>query len=208
MGLLTTDLRYDLATTAFLRSDTLTAADLSSQFERLEQEARAALRHDGFEEGEITILRKVDCRYLGQGYELPIEIRSHPGVDVDALQSAFHELHEREYGYSFPDNVIEIVTARVTGIGAMPKIPAPSVSENGRTPLSAASERDVYFRVNGHLEAHPSRFLQRNEIRPGSQVDGPAVVLQTDSTTVIPPGWTAEADASGNIVLRHAAGAR
>jgi N-methylhydantoinase A len=203
MGLLTTDLRYDVATTAFLRSDTLTPADLDALFDRVEEDARSALARDGFADDDTTILRKLDCRYLGQGYELPIEVNRDPSIDVDSMFASFHDLHEREYGYCFRDNVIEIVTVRVTGVGSMPKIPAPSISRNGAGPLSPQTEREVSFRVNDELGGFTTPFYLRSDMHAGASIEGPAVVLQTDSTTVVPPQWAAEADESGNLLLRH-----
>lgn len=203
MGLLTTDLRYDFATTAFMRSDTLADGELPALLRRLEDDAREALLRDGFGDEQITVLHRVDCRYLGQGYELPIDVS--PGGDFKAekLFAAFHALHEREYGYAFPHNVVEIVTARVTSVGAMPKIPAPSTPSNGRRDVSHGAEHEVSFRVDGELRPYTTRFYFRDTLRAGSTITGPAVVLQTDSTTVVPPTWSAEADQGGNMILRR-----
>jgi N-methylhydantoinase A len=203
MGLLTTDMRYDVAATAFLRSDADPEGPLAALLERLESEARESLGRDGFDDSAIAITRKVDCRYLGQGYELPIEL-TNGSPDIQAILDAFHALHEREYGHNFPTSVVEIVTARAAAIGAIPNVPAPALASSGAAP-KAIAERDVHFRVDDELEAFDTPFLLREEVPAGQRLTGPVVLLQTDSTVVVPPGWQAEVESQGNIVMTRSA---
>ena len=131
--------------------------------------------------------RGLDCRYVGQGYELRIPL---PGerFTPEALEE-FHRLHEQEYGHAFRDP-IEIVNLRVTAIGKRPTLERlPVAARNGGDPV--LGEGESVFRRNGELHAVPDALLRAVAASGRRGFDGPAVVFQRDTTTVVPPGWTA-----------------
>src|SRR5206468_864797 len=96
-------------------------ADLVDRVRGLEQRARAQLQTDGFEDGETSLDRYVECRYVGQGYEL--RIPAPPGemtdVWVTEVAAAFHAAHEREYAHSRPESQIELINLGVQGIARL-----------------------------------------------------------------------------------------
>ncbi|EOR24793.1 hydantoin utilization protein A [Niallia nealsonii AAU1] len=122
-GLLTTDLKYDVIKTEFMLSSDLDFATLHQDFYELEEELTRRLLEDGIAEDQITILRSVDCRYIGQGYELRVDFPT--GLvdkqSVELVWEEFHKNHESEYGHSFYENPIEIVNIRVTGLAPCQK---------------------------------------------------------------------------------------
>ncbi len=195
MGLLTSDLKYDQMRTVFMTEGAIDVERIDREIGAAVDELRARLREDGVADGEIEVAAGLDCRYAGQGYELRVPLPDERfGQDV---LEGFHRLHEQEYGHAFRDP-IEVVNLRVTAFGKRPRVELPA-SGNGGEPL--LGEGQSVFRRNGSLTSHPTRFWERSLLAVGATVEGAAVVFQRDSTTIVPPGWTARADASGSLIL-------
>ena len=204
MGLLATDMVYEYVSTAYARLSQLDAAALEQRFGELEARARTQLEEDGVPPDSMLVQRVADCRYLGQGYELRVDVDSDAIDDawVERLRSSFHDIHEREYSRRFETSDIEIPNIRVRGIGLMPPLDTPSAEQGTESPDAALRyERDAWFRVRGELAQVPTRFYDRSELKAGNRIEGPAIVHQYDSTTVIPPGVSAHVDGFGNIVI-------
>jgi N-methylhydantoinase A/oxoprolinase/acetone carboxylase beta subunit len=204
LGLLVTDSVYEYVTTTYQRISQLNAEELQTRFEELEEQARAQLERDGIPRERWVIQRVADCRYLGQGYELRVEAGSGQVDEAWAvkLASQFHDAHEREYSRRFEQSDIEVPNIRVRGIGLIPALQMREVARAGESPAAALRhEREAWFRVDGELRELPTKFYDRALLVAGNHVDGPAVINQYDTTTVIPPGLTAEIDRYGNIVI-------
>jgi N-methylhydantoinase A/oxoprolinase/acetone carboxylase beta subunit len=208
MGLLATDMVYEFGATVYQRVSKLDAGPLQQALEELERRARTQLEEDGVPPERMLVQRVCECRYLGQGYELRVDAPS-GAVDttwIDKVRGDFHEIHEREYSRRFEDSDIEIPNVRVRGIGLMPPLEMPEVEQGPESPEAALQdEREAWFRIDGRLEAVPTRFYSRAELRHGNRIEGPAIVGQYDSTTAIPPGLAAGVDRFGNIVIEVAA---
>jgi N-methylhydantoinase A/oxoprolinase/acetone carboxylase beta subunit len=204
MGLLATDMVYEYVSTAYQRLSKLDAPALQEQFEELEERARRQLEEDGVPLDSMLVQRVADCRYLGQGYELRVDVDSGEIDDawVEKLRASFHDIHEREYSRRFEESDIEIPNVRVRGIGLMPPLSTPELPQGGASPDEALRyERDAWFRSGGELAQVPTRYYDRAALRSGNRIAGPAIVNQYDSTTVIPPGVSAHVDRFGNIVI-------
>jgi 5-oxoprolinase (ATP-hydrolysing) len=211
MGLIATDMVYEYAATTYQRLSTLDTAALQSRFEELEAQAARQLEEDDVPADRVVIQRIVDARYLGQGYELRVDVAS-GAIDeswVERVRADFHDSHEREFTRRFEDSDIEIPNIRVRGIGLMPELVTPQLESSGESPDEALRfEGEAWFLVDGTLEQLPTRYYDREALEAGNRLDGPAIVNQYDSTTVIPPGVSARADASGNIVIEVGAAAQ
>jgi N-methylhydantoinase A/oxoprolinase/acetone carboxylase beta subunit len=196
MGLLTSDLKYDQMRTIFMTEGSIDAERIDRELAAAVDELRGRLSEDGVADDEIEVAAGLDCRYVGQGYELRIPLPD-GRFTPDALEE-FHRLHEQEYGHAFRDP-IELVNLRVTAFGKRPRVewlPAPS---DGGDPL--LGEGESVFRRNGSLSSYPTRYYERSLLPVGSTFEGAAVVFQRDSTTIVPPDWTVRADASGSLIL-------
>ena len=196
-GLLTSDLKYDQMRTVFQLQGSVDADRLNRELDELEEELRSWLARDGVPVENIEVIRALDCRYVGQGYELRVTLGEGPFTEEALAQ--FHVLHEREYGSAYGDP-IEIVNARVTATGRRPTLESPPVT-SGTLEEALVGESESVFRVDGSLQAFPTRFYDRSLLPLDEAFAGPAVVFHLDTTTVIPPGWSARADASGNLIL-------
>jgi N-methylhydantoinase A/oxoprolinase/acetone carboxylase beta subunit len=207
LGLLATDMVYEYVSTVYERLSNLDPASLQQAFEELEEQARRQLEQDGIPPERMLIQRVADCRYLGQGYELRVDVGSGTIDDawLERLRSGFHDIHEREYSRRFEDSDIEIPNVRVRGIGLMPELAMPEVEIGREVPDGALRhEGEAWFRVRGALEKVPTRYYDRTALKAGHTLEGPAIVNQYDSTTLIPPGVSAHVDRFGNIVIAAA----
>ena len=204
IGLLTTDLKYDVVRTAFLVSNRMDLERMNADLAALEQVVRAQLTADGLDPTRATIERSADARYVGQGYELRLALpQARLGArDLDAALDRFHELHEREYGHHFAQSPIELVNLRVTAVAEVAKIRAPPRPAGHSLEAARVRTDQAVFRVGVKLESFETTFYDRSKLPPGRSIPGPAILLQVDSTTVVPPHCTAEVDDSGSIILR------
>lgn len=205
MGLLTTDLKYDVVRTCFQLSNVPDLQRMTAQFFEMEAEIAAQFAADGLDPALALYERAGDLRYVGQGYELRVAFNV-GAVNEAALAEAlmrFHQQHRAEYGHAFADSVIEIVNLRVTGFGPRPKLGKPPAPRQGGSMAAALVHRNpvVFKGADGKPFAPDTPFLRRDLLPTDTPIPGPVIVLQTDSTTVVPPGSTITADSGGNLII-------
>src|SRR6476660_9575678 len=203
MGLLTTDLKYDTIRTQFQVSGRVDLDRLNADITAMEDQLRRQFVADHLEAASMSFVRDGDLRYVGQGYELKIPLAV--GVigkrELEEIWKRFHEAHEREYGHAFPSNPIEIVNVRVIGVGQMPKIAKLAAPEGATLEKARVRTGQCVFRIDGELRSFETSFYRRHLLPVGQVFTGPAIVLQKDSTTVVPPGCSAINDPAGNLIL-------
>ncbi|MEO8969387.1 MAG: hydantoinase/oxoprolinase family protein [Solirubrobacteraceae bacterium] len=202
-GLLTSDLKYDQMRTVFQTEGSVDAERLNRQLDELTGELSGWLTRDGFAEADIEVIRALDCRYAGQGYELRLVLEE--GRFTEVALEQFHALHEREYGQRYRDP-IEIVNARVTVIGRRAMLRELPVA-GGDHGDAILGESVGHFGVDGTLQSVNTRRYDRSRLSLGEPIPGPAVIFHPDTTTVVPPGWVARAERSGNLILAKQEGA-
>lgn len=202
-GLLETDLRYEGASTVWQHTDAIDLHTLAATVERLTAEARAALDADGVSPERQSFQCFADCRYPSQGYELRVNAPSGP-VDADwvaGLTAGFHDLHYATYRSRFDDRPVHLVNLRVVGVGAVAvpaAEPAGPATEYCPNPVDEISS---CFRIGQAPTTVMTRVYEREALAPGAVVDGPAVIEQPDSTTVIEPGFSARVDEHLNLII-------
>ena len=198
LGCLLVDVRHDVSKTFVKSMDDITMAELEEEFSGLEKEAIRLLEHEGIAPENMHLIRYLEMRYLGQWRSLDISVGKTFGSKEIVLEK-FHREHEREFAFSDPDRDVEIYGLRVEAIGTVPKPHFPR-AETGRTLEEALKEyRQVYFEENAGFIRTP--VYQRSKISANTEIDGPAIVEQLDSTIVIPPGMHAKVDEFGNIIM-------
>jgi N-methylhydantoinase A len=185
------------------RNATAFARKLRSAFERLERRAKGELARQGYEH-KLLIERAIDLRYAGQSYELTVAIGAgERGCAPSRFLQAFHRAHERRYGHADPSRAVEIVAVRVRAeapgahivVGAGLQTRAASGSKDPNLP---GARRSVWF--DGRMRN--TNVYERDRLRAGDRLRGPALVLQLDATTAVPPGWGGVVDAHGTMVLQ------
>ncbi len=200
-GLLTVDVRSDEVQTAVRRHRDLDPAQVERTYAELQARAAAALRSQGFAQGEHRFVRTADLRYFGQAFEVRVPVEDGP---LDVVAEAFHDAHEALYGYSFRGDErqsVEWVNLRVTGIGPIARPALPELPRGDGDPERARTgTRTVVFE-----DACQTPVYWRPDLAPGDVLHGPAVVEEFGSTIPLHPGFRAEVDGFGNVhVTREA----
>ncbi|MCO6386463.1 hydantoinase/oxoprolinase family protein [Aliihoeflea sp. 40Bstr573] len=200
VGLLTADLEYHALRTAFAVTGAIDLQRLQSLFDDMETELSAIFARDKVPAERVRMLRQADLRYVGQGYELKIDVPDGPITEASLQEvwEAFHERHRAEYGHAFKASPIEIVTVKVRGLGMVDKLAEPPVHKGADAPRKVGSGRCV-FRVDDELRTFDTPHIERISLPADEKFSGPAILLQTDTTTVVPPGWTYWSDTYGNV---------
>ena len=203
IGLLTTDLQYDAIRTAFMFSGAMDHARIEASFADMEAALLAQYEVDGVGAERVSFKRTADIRYVGQGYELRIAVPDGRFGDAaeQAVWAEFERRHEAEYGRSFPGSPMEIVNVRVTGIGETQKITPTAPPGGGSLEAAHVSTRPSVFRVGTDLRTIDTAFYRRDALPLDQEIDGPAVILQQDSTTIVRPGDRFRLDSAGNIII-------
>lgn len=203
VGLTTTNIQYDYVNTEFSLISDLDQDGLGETYDDLAEQARTQLRSDGIPRDRMSLELTADCRYEGQGYELNLTVGTSGKVDdIDTIRQRFHDAHEAEFGHSFPGNPVEVVNERITGYGELPSSEQVSFPE-ATTPAAdhVLAEEVVYFRDDEESVAFDTPFFERNDLRAGHSIEGPAIIGEKDSTTVIPPNFTATVLAHGDLEI-------
>lgn len=199
VGLLTTDVVQDFVQTEVTRLTPGAQAAIVEQFNALEQRAIASLVEQGFTHEQIVIHRELDARYSGQGFELRLWMRELTDQEdiAASLTELFHTEHARIYGHAAEGEMVEIVSYRIRAVVALPTYemarldPATVAQDDPRPP------RRIY--VDGRwLEA---AVVRRATLAPRSQLAGPVLIEQPDTTVFAPPGWVVRTDDYGNLLL-------
>ena len=172
------------------------------EFERLEAAAEQKLTAEGISPTARGVCHYLDMRYIGQSHELRVELPTWPlsSDDVDLLDAAFRNVHRRAYGYATEDAATEIVNLRIVATG---RIPHPRMRElptsEGSADAAIKQRRDVFFADN-NIAACP--VYDRYKLAQGQRLEGPAIIEEIDSTTVLEPGYVADVDRFGNLIIQ------
>jgi len=205
MGLLLTDLRADFASTRLMPLEPGSAAAIESAFATLQRRAQDWFEHEGIPSSKQRLNRTVDMRYAGQNYELSVPVPEGPvrRATVDGLGQGFAVAHQRMYGFVAEEEPVQFVTFRVEAVGLVLKAPLTEYPLDGEDASAAhCGHRDVWFSESGGFVTCP--LYDRDRLRPGNRLAGPAVIEQMDTTTVVLPRMTALVDACLNILLEFA----
>jgi N-methylhydantoinase A/oxoprolinase/acetone carboxylase beta subunit len=200
-GLLAAAIEHHHARTLQARTD---AADLDAVnrcLGELDAAGRGRMREEGVPPDQVRVTYTADMRYVGQAYELQVPLTVPVTRErMPEILAAFHAVHERVYGYARTQQPAEFVNFRAVHTYPLPR---PAVTPAARATGSLADAR------LGERRAHfgafvPTAIYERARLPLGARLAGPAIVEQSDTTTVIPPGVTALVDDAGNLRLRRA----
>jgi N-methylhydantoinase A len=199
LGCLLVDIRHDLATTYLALAADAEPGAIEAEFRALETEAAERLAAESVSADNMVLQRSIDMRYQGQWRSLGIPVKGRFS-SVDEIVAAFHDQHEQQFNYRREEAPVEIYRVNVTAVGVTPKAALAEHPMNGGVLPEPATVREVYFdECEGALE---TPVYDRDTLPAGIIVDGPAIVEQLDSTTVVPPGVRAEIDRWLNIRMQ------
>lgn len=193
-GCLLVDIQHDLMTMYFRPASETGADELEAAFADLEGQGRTLLEREGIAEGDMVFERTVDMRYEGQWRSL--SVAANAGEAVAALLERFSEAHQRAHRYLL-DAPVEIYRLNVRAIGRTEPPTIARHERQGVEPPPPDARRLVHF--DEADEAMETPVYDRARLGAGTRVDGPAIVSQLDSTTLVPPGISARVDEFLNI---------
>ena len=203
LGLLVSDIRHDYSKSYLRPTRELDLGQVNRMFTEMEDQGRGVLVAEGVEPGKMRFIRYLDIRYIGQSYELKIEApeKELTPADISGIEAAFLREHERAYGYAARSEPTEVVSLRVAAIGSI-KRPRMRQVQSGKHDSSAArkGQREIYFAESGGMQT--CFVYDRAKLQSGNQIEGPAVVEEVDSTTVVHPGYRATVDVHGNLLIQ------
>ena len=202
LGLLLTDLRADFATTRLMLAEDGVVADVAAIYEGLEKQADHWFAEEQVKPGDRQLKRIVDMRYHGQNYEIAIDLPPGPvtRASIAALKAGFAEAHTRLYGYAAEEEPVQMVTFRAAAIGAVPKAafrPQPDAGPDASAAI--VGERKVWFPEAEGFVVCP--VYDRDKLKSGNHIKGPAIIEQMDATTVMLPGMHGVVEPYLNLIL-------
>ena len=202
-GMLFSDLRYDYVRSVFRRLDSLSFDEIEEIYKGMEDEGRAAISASQIRPEELVFERAADMRYFGQEHAVTVDLpqENFARKDRNSIKAHFDEVHKIRYGTSAPKEPADIVSLRVTVLGRMRKPPRNEVPEGGNQPDEKALRtfKPVYFRSAGDYVSTP--VYRRDLLKNGNMFDGPALVEEHASTTVVQPGDSVKVDLYGNLQI-------
>ncbi len=200
LGLLMADTRFDGIRSNIMPAVPENLERVRAIFAQLIAEGNMLLDKEHIAPGHRSFTCSVECRYEHQNYEIPVEVDcSMSEKALSDMIAAFHSEHNRSYGYFNEKTGIQMVNYRVSSVGEIQKPTLSAVPEiPGAAPPAPVEERMVRF--DGESARILTKVYQRKDIVPGCTMKGPAIIEQMDSTSVIPPAWSAHMDGFYNLL--------
>lgn len=203
-GLLMSDPVKDYTRSLMKTDAEITLAGLEAEFRVLEAQSRRDAAEDGFAAADLVLERSLDCRYLGQSYEIDVPFRR-ADTPARAFLESFHRRHKRLYSYRHDTRPVEIVHLRLKAVAVTPKIPLVREAPAQACDPEARIRTQKIHTGRGFRDDRVVRdgaVYDRARLHHGHAVHGPALVIDPESTTFVPPGFAARVDAFLNLVIR------
>ncbi len=203
LGILQVDLRHDILRPVLQQAGQIDPKALAKTYEELGAQALEILEDERIPGDRRTIELSVDARYYGQTPYMNLKLEQAPQsvADIEAIVAQYRSQYLNEFGYELPEDVaaVELVNARVGAIGLTDDVELPKAFGSAEASEALRESRDVYFDEAGEFTETP--IYDRTKLGEGAQIEGPAIVEQTDTTVLVPPGAGARVDGYLNIVI-------
>lgn len=208
MGLLVTDLKYEYTRSVLQtldNADDAALAKINEIADDLIAEANAQLEDDKIPKSARHFQKIMECRYLGQGFELRADMPDAPLTQENkhAVIDSFFDVHKETYGHAFRDQITEGVTLRVIASAQVDQLRLPNLDHGGREDPHEAHLYDMDT-VFDDGKPTPTPRYDRMKLLADDRVNGPAIITQHNSTTIVPPGYVATVLGHGDIRIARA----
>lgn len=204
VGLLVSDIRSDYVKTSISNFLPENIEKMNTNFDELVAKGDEWLDNEKIDEAHKVIIRHADMRYYGQNFELSVEVPFDKITpeNIKEVENLFHQVHKREYGYCNEGALVQIVNYRVTALGKVQTIELPEHELEGKDASAAVIEtREVFFEESkGFVD---TKIYNRDKIKAGNEIQGPAIIEEMSATIVVPPGHTAVADKYLNLMISY-----
>lgn len=202
-GMLITDVRHDYVRTCYARLDEVSPATLTAMIAEMTDEGRALLASEGLSDEAIAVEAFFDLRYAGQEFTLRVPVANDEvtATGLRVVRARFDDMHETRYGHGARDEAVEIVNVRLVATGRRdtPDLDAPTAATG--TAAKPAATRPVGFAGPDGCVLRESTIWRREELAPGTQITGPAIVEEYASTIVVGEGDTVTVGELGEIIV-------
>jgi N-methylhydantoinase A len=204
IGDLVADFRDEFAQTYIRVLSEAEGGEVASILDTLGERATEWLEGEGIAPESRRVTYTADMRYHRQGYEIPVAIDPEEvrAGGLEGLEERFNGLHEQLYGFRMSGTPCEMVNLRAVGFGAVPKPELPTADLGAEDASGAVAEEHEIVFEGSRL---PTKIYDRARLAPGMRFEGPAIVTEFDSTTVVLPGYAAQVDANYNILINPTA---
>ena len=197
VGFLLAPAAYEVVRSRPMRLDQLDEVVVAALYDEMSEEAEQVVRAAAGD-APLTVTRSVYMRYAGQGYEIPVEITDGGGGMAQQLRASFEKTYEALYGRTIPSMPIEALTWSLSLSGPAPQAET-KTAPGEKHSVTASEQHSVFDPVRE--ERLPYSVLEREGLKPGDVFEGPALIVENQTTTVVTSGYDGEVEAYGNIVL-------
>ncbi len=200
-GFMTAPISFDFTRSYVSKLDALNLDEINAILDDLEREGRGIVEAAGVPPGDVQVQLSIDMRYVGQGYEVrvPFTKQTLTPAHITQMQAAFEAEYKQFYGQLANGVPIEAVNWRIVIASPKPEIGRLALVADESQPDAAYTSRPVIFTADD--EATDTPVYRRDALSAAWQADGPLIIEEAASTTVVLPGWSARVDASGCLVL-------
>jgi N-methylhydantoinase A len=200
-GMLMTDLRQDDIQTFNVRLDNMDYNLINNQWNDMEQVAIDEYEEKGVSEENIIFVRNVDMRYWGQEHTIKVQIFNDEisSDNLPEIIERFHKEHEKNYNFRIDESLTEIVNLHLTAFGKVEKTELKELEVLSNNPDDALKEtREVIFENVGGID---TKIYLRDKLSPGMKINGPAIIEEVTTSTIIYPNMELEVDKYGNLII-------
>ena len=195
-GLLAAPIEHEVSAGLPRNIDAIDLGEIQATLTRLNAQCGALMAQENVCAEDVTRHYFADVCYVGQGYHLEVPFDPKAGDPLAALTTTFYAAHERTFGFA------REAPLRLVALRTVHSVAAANEPEEKWAPCGgAAGPRRARILLSEHQGAVDAAVYDRAGLEPGAMFDGPAIVKQADTTTLLLPGWRARLDALGNLVL-------
>lgn len=203
LGMLESDIKLDNVTSFTDKIPGLSLDEFNSAIVNAEKKALSELLNEGVKREDASLLRHLDIRYVGQHHEVTVDIPNDCIIEekhLEVIANTFHKAHEKLYTYSTPETPLEIINLRITAVGYVEKTGLfRKPLENSNSSHALKNTRKVYFEEYG--EFVDINVYDRDKLKPGNYIEGPAVIEERITTIIVHPKWNARIDELENVIM-------
>jgi N-methylhydantoinase A len=201
IGMLLADARDEYVLSYVRAFDKVVPEEIDRLFGEMEAQGVSSMMGTGFFRDQVMLKRALEMRYVGQEFTLIVDLHERIFSEkvMKDLRERFNNLHEVRYGHAFGNSVPEIVSLRLHVIGLYPKPDLGFVIPTQPTPPKKDQElRPVYFEDSGFVDC---KIYRRETLSSGTRIQGPAIIEEVSSTTVVYPKDHFRVDPMGNLII-------
>jgi N-methylhydantoinase A len=204
-GMLMSDIRHDYVRTQLVALPKLNFAGLQTIFADMVEEGTKMLETERVSDDAMSFQRLLDLRYEGQEFaiKVPVSAEEIAAGDLKTIRDRFDSIHDRSFGHAAPNEPLEMVNIRLSARGIRQKLKMPAVASGGSAPEPRAIRKVCLVRAD-QFEDCP--VYARDTLPAGTEIEGPALIEEYGSTTVMFAGDRAKISETGEIIITLGAG--